>query len=297
MRHMQASGSILCNTCLVCHACFSARPHPCTEVVVNVADYVCQDRENNGLGKLATPPKPDNRLGFGRMQAKLVMAAQNGKLCDRTRAALSDCPDVLGVKVPNGSNGRQTRDLAMQHALPLLAQWDSFVPDTDRVTRSAVQQAAPNPAALNLWMASMDSSLKKMMVPTCVRVLVCCVLLLHLLFCGHVFQGVPIDFWWLFNFPILPAPGFFPSSPFGFQCCTRLFFGFCNYYVSRFPRWFLNHQWVFNCLKASISPLTFVFSIRVGGRGQIYGFRRHPPLPKKSLQASDPDPPASFRHT
>ena len=31
---------IWCNTCLVFHACFSAGPHPCTEVVVNVADDV-----------------------------------------------------------------------------------------------------------------------------------------------------------------------------------------------------------------------------------------------------------------
>ena len=32
---------IWCNTCLVCHARFSADPHPSTEVLVNVADDVC----------------------------------------------------------------------------------------------------------------------------------------------------------------------------------------------------------------------------------------------------------------
>ena len=79
------------------------------------------------------------------MQAKLVMAAQNGKLCDWTRAALSHCLDVLGVKVPSGSNRPQTRDLAMQHALPLLAQWDAFVPDTYRITRSAAPPSSSQP--------------------------------------------------------------------------------------------------------------------------------------------------------
>ena len=71
---------IWCNTCLGCHACFSAGPHPCTEVVVNVADDVCEDGENNSADELATPRKPDKRRGVARMQAKLVMAAQNGKI-------------------------------------------------------------------------------------------------------------------------------------------------------------------------------------------------------------------------
>ena len=136
---------IWCNTCLVCHACYSGGPHPCTEVVVNVVDDVCEDGENNSADELATPRKPDKRRGVARMQAKLVMAEQNGKLCNWTRAALSHCLDVLGVKVPSGSNCRQTRDLAMQHALPLLAQWDAFVPDTDRVTRSASPPSSSQP--------------------------------------------------------------------------------------------------------------------------------------------------------
>ena len=34
---------IWCNTCLVCHACFCAGPRHCGEVVVNVADDVCDE--------------------------------------------------------------------------------------------------------------------------------------------------------------------------------------------------------------------------------------------------------------
>ena len=132
---------IWCNTCLVCYACFSAGLHPCTEVVVNVADDVCEEGENNSADESATPRKTHKGRRVARMQAKLVMAARNGKLRDWTRAALSHCLGVLGVKVPSGSNRRQISDLAMLHVLPLLAQWDAFVPDTDRVTRSA---APPN---------------------------------------------------------------------------------------------------------------------------------------------------------
>ena len=113
---------------------------------MNVADDVCEDGENSSANELATPRKPDKRCGVARMQAKLVMAAQcDGKLRDWTRAALSHCLDVLGVKVPSGSNRRQTRDLAMQHVLPLLAKWDAFVPDTDRVTRSAAPPSSFQP--------------------------------------------------------------------------------------------------------------------------------------------------------
>ena len=133
------------NTCLVCHACFCAGPHPCTQVVVNVADDVCGDGENNNADELATPRKLDKRRGVAKMQAKLVMAVQNGKLRDWTRAALSNSLDVLGVKVPSGSNCGQTRDIAMQHALPLLAQWDAFVPYTDRVTRFLVPPSSSQP--------------------------------------------------------------------------------------------------------------------------------------------------------
>ena len=50
---------IWCNTCLVCCACFSADPCPCTEAAVNVADDVCEDGENNSADELATPRKPN----------------------------------------------------------------------------------------------------------------------------------------------------------------------------------------------------------------------------------------------
>ena len=92
------------NTCLVCHACFYAGPHPCTQVVVNVADDVYENGETNSADELATPCKPDKRRGVDRMPAKSVMAAQNGKLRNWTRAALSHYLHVLGVKVPSGSN-------------------------------------------------------------------------------------------------------------------------------------------------------------------------------------------------
>ena len=105
-------------------------------MVVNVADDVCEDGENSSANELATPGEPDKGRGITEMQATLVMAAQSGKLRDWTRATLSHCLDVLGVKLPSGSNRQHARDIAMQHTLPLLAQWDAFVPDTDRVTRS-----------------------------------------------------------------------------------------------------------------------------------------------------------------
>ena len=97
-------GGLSASSCL-------AAPH-CTKVVVNVTDDVCEEGENNSAHGLATPRKLDNGRRVARMQAKLVMAAQNGNLRDWTKAALSPCLDGLGVKVPSGSN-RQTRNLAM----------------------------------------------------------------------------------------------------------------------------------------------------------------------------------------
>ena len=105
---------IRCNTCLVCHACFCASPRPCGDVVVNVVDDVCDEGENNSADELATPRKPDKGRGVARMQAKLVMAVQNGRLCDWTKGALLNCLDVLGVKVAGNNNRRQIRDLALQ---------------------------------------------------------------------------------------------------------------------------------------------------------------------------------------
>ena len=115
-------------------------------MVVNVVDDVCDERENNSANELATPRKPDKGRGVARMQAKLVMAAHNGRLGGWTKGALLNCIDVLGVKVAGNSNRREMRDLAMQQALPLLAQWDAFGPDTDRVTRSAAPPSSCQPS-------------------------------------------------------------------------------------------------------------------------------------------------------
>ena len=129
---------IWCNKCLGCHACFYANLHPCTEVAFHIADDVCEDVENNSADEPVTPRKPDQRHDVAKMQAKLVVAAKNGKLGDWTKGTLSHCFDVLGVDLPSVSNRRQAREIAMQHALPLLAQWDAFVHETDHVTRSTV---------------------------------------------------------------------------------------------------------------------------------------------------------------
>ena len=137
---------IWCNTCLVCHACFCASPRPCGNVVVNVVDDVCDEGENNSADELATPRKPNKRRGVARMQAKLVMATQNGRLRDWSKGAPLNCLDVLGVKVAGNSDRQELRDLATQHALPLLEEWDAFVPDTDRVTRSAAPPSSSQPS-------------------------------------------------------------------------------------------------------------------------------------------------------
>ena len=131
-----------CNTCLVCHACFCASPRPCGDVVVNVVDDVCDEGENNSADELAAARKPNKGRGVARMRAQLVMAAQNGRLRDGTTGALLNCLDVLGMKVAGNSTRRELRHLATQHALPLLAESDVFVPDTDRVTRSAAPRSS-----------------------------------------------------------------------------------------------------------------------------------------------------------
>ena len=138
-----------------------------------VAGDVCDEGENNSAHELATPRKPDKGRGVARMQAKLVMAAQNGKLSDWTRGALLHCLEVLGVKVAGSSNQRQMRDLAMQHALPC---WHSGMPlcQTRTVLRVLQHhQAAPNPVARNRWMTWMDSSMNERMVPAYLHVPFC----------------------------------------------------------------------------------------------------------------------------
>ena len=112
---------------------------------MNLADGVCEDGENNNTHELATPQKRNKECVVAKMQAKLVMAAQSSKLRDWSRTTLSHCLNVLGVRLPSGTNRRQTRNIAMQHALPLSAQWETFVPDTDCVTHFAAPPSSSQP--------------------------------------------------------------------------------------------------------------------------------------------------------
>ena len=113
---------------------------------MNVVGDVCDEGENNSADELATTRKPNKGRSVARMQAKLVMAVQNGRVRDWTRVALVHCLDVLGVKVASNNTRRELWDLATQHALPLLEEWDAFVPDTDRVTRSAAPPSSSQPS-------------------------------------------------------------------------------------------------------------------------------------------------------
>ena len=115
-------------------------------VLVNVVDDVCDEGENNSADELATTRNPNKGRSVARMQAKLVMAAENGRLHDWTRGALVHCLDVLGMKVASNNTRHELRDLATQHALPLFAKWDAFVPHTDRVTRSAPPPSSSQPS-------------------------------------------------------------------------------------------------------------------------------------------------------
>ena len=89
--------------------------------------------------------------------------------------------------------------------------------------------------------------MNKMMVPTFLHVPICCFLQCCFPMCrhsflvavqfshfsySHIFPIIPFWFsmlhmssfiWWLFNFPIVPAPTFSPFSPFGFQFLFFLF--------------------------------------------------------------------------
>ena len=110
--------------------------------------------------------------------------------------------------------------------------------------------------------------MNKMMVPTCVHLPVCCLLLLHLLFCALVFQGIAIDFWWLFYFPIFPAPTFSPFSAFGFH--AHVFF---LVFVTTMFLVFQGGSPMINgfsiASRPPIFPLTFVFSTTGGGRADL----------------------------
>ena len=109
---------------------------------MNGAYYVSEDGKYNSADELATIGNPKKGPGVARMHANSVMATQSVKLqaLRQTRAVLF-CwpvfPDVVGVELPSGSN------IAMQYALPFLAQWDAFKADTDCITRSAALPTAP----------------------------------------------------------------------------------------------------------------------------------------------------------
>ena len=151
-------------------------------------------------------------------------------------------------------------------------------------------QAAPNPAARNRWMTWMDSSMNERMVPTYLHVPFCCFVMPCLIpfspfsvltrfpplspfgfqcykclfcvvviqfshfSCSHIFPRFPFwfsmsfFFWPLFLLTHFPRFTLLVFKVFFFYCC-----------VSACPRWFPNDERIFNCIKASISPLFLGF--------------------------------------
>ena len=206
---------------------------------MSVADDICDEGENNSADELVTPRKPDKGRGVARMQAKFVMVAENGKLRDWSRGAMLQCLEVLGVKVAGSSNQRQMRDLAMQQALLLLAQWDAFVPATDRVTRSAPLPSSSQPSC-SQPVDDMDGLIDELMDGSHIfarALLLSCAVL-------SIFRKIRVDtfspfvpyvcfVWWSFNFPTFPAPTFSVVSPFGFRCI--FFFATFHAHTFNFP--------------------------------------------------------------
>ena len=133
---------IWCNTCLV------KDPRPCGEAMVQVVDDAAEAAENDIEEEAMAPRKSDSKRALARAQARLVCAAIGGRLRDSTRTHICDCLGALGVKVPYNTNRRQARDIAMQQALPLLAQMDSnWVPPMDRVTCCAAPPSSSQPSS------------------------------------------------------------------------------------------------------------------------------------------------------
>ena len=115
---------------------------------MQVVDDVAEAAENNSEEEAVAPRKSDPKPPLARAEAKLVCAAKAGTLSDRTRARISDCLRAVGVKVPCNMSRRQARDIAMQQALPLLAQMDSdWVPPTDRVARAPAPPSCSQPSS------------------------------------------------------------------------------------------------------------------------------------------------------
>ena len=139
---------IWCNTFLVCHPCFVKDPRQCGEAMVQVVDDAPEATENNSKEEAVAPPKSAPKRALARAHAKLVWDAKAGTLPDWTRARICDSLGAMGVKVPYNMNRRQARDIAMEQALPLLAQMDSdLVPPTDHVTRFAAPPSSSQPCS------------------------------------------------------------------------------------------------------------------------------------------------------
>ena len=89
----------------------------------------------------------------------------------------------------------------------------------------------------------------------CLFVVFCCCTFFFAAFFSKVF---PLIFG-AYSFSPFSCSHVFLIFPFWILMLHMFFFGFCNNHVSRFPRWFPNDQWFFQCPKASHFPLYFCF--------------------------------------
>ena len=110
----------------------------------------------------------------------------------------------------------------------------------------------------------MDSSVNTMVVPTCVVGVFChCTFFFPTLFFvfSEVFPLISVGYT-ISPFSVLPH---FPHFPLlGFND-AHVFFCFCGFYITGFPRWFPNDPNLFNCPEASKFPLSFRFFHEAGG--------------------------------
>ena len=98
---------------------------------------VCPDAEYHSADEVVPTRQPNKCKEVARAQARLVMVARAGRLRGWKRGLLLRTLDEMGVKVPKGRTRNQCFDVAIKYALPLLAEYDEFVTETDRITRSA----------------------------------------------------------------------------------------------------------------------------------------------------------------
>ena len=125
---------------------------------MQVVDDAAKAAENNSEEGALAPWKSNPKRLLARAQAKLVCAAKAGTLRDWTRAPIYDCLGAMGVKVPYNMNRRQARDIAMQQALPLLAQMD-WIGSPQRIVLPVLlhHPAAHNHVPKWRWMTWTDS--------------------------------------------------------------------------------------------------------------------------------------------